>query len=918
MSEISESSGTSQASEASQASETSETSETNEASETSEASEGSEGSEDSEDVWNDLESCLDSIKSFGDFATMERYPHAPNPVLQVGGEIIPFPLRDRDAESIKKLSRQAPFGNGEKTVVDVSVRRTWELGIDKFRLMNPAWPPFLDSLLEKVCSNLGIIGTAYAQPHKLLLYEKDSFFLPHKDSQKADRMIATLVICLPSEHEGGEVLLSHADQKQTFNTSELSLFDTTALAWFSDVTHEVKKVVSGHRLVLTYNIIHRDGEKFSAHAFGQQLDRLNNTLAHCVSHDPGFGLKIYPLDHKYSASGLSFSQLKGRDLAVCGSLYELCSQHGLYLLLAHITKERYTQGYEDDDEIILSLKTVKGPNGAEIWNRINYVYNDLLKDPFDRSADSYEEQDPEKVANENPEETYRYHNSTAIICRKPVITRPLRDPKTLPMHINMENMMLMAMQDVEENPDAIGTPGDSLTVLKMMVQFSSYHKPRGINGKIIEWAWKRGHQDLYVKSVASVLNSTAWSSGIEAAAKIINSDIREAEDKTTVEWEKYLGDAVDEVHSLPGLAQNLTDMGKAIADSLKSSFSSWKIATEQKKFESQEKLQLSDSNYIIPRLDNADWLTDCLVPALITRSERALIIRIMNTILARKPEATQASSTDAASTILLSTYQKVAMDFEDLKGREFSYTRANDFVKLLERSLEHGLSSNVTQLLDATWANINAFQKAEALERDVVGSFLHQLGQLLKKYEVAYLDSMRHLFTFFIRQYLYINVPPYPKKLPGWSFKPRGCRWCERCTELDKFLKAEDASEHEFPTLDSYSQQHLKDRLPDSLFQLNTENEIMKVSKREGKDFEAEVKKYDGEVAKFEKPFVELRHEYLKELLGEAVYRDLVMLEGVRNSKGAKELAVAAATTGTKRPADETMKNPKDGKLQRV
>lgn len=48
-----------------------------------------------------------------------------------------------------------------------------------------------------------------AHLYKLLVYEKGGFFLPHRDGEKLDRMVATLVIVLPSIHEGGALILSH-------------------------------------------------------------------------------------------------------------------------------------------------------------------------------------------------------------------------------------------------------------------------------------------------------------------------------------------------------------------------------------------------------------------------------------------------------------------------------------------------------------------------------------------------------------------------------------------------------------------------------------------------------------------------------------------------------------------------------------
>lgn len=48
-----------------------------------------------------------------------------------------------------------------------------------------------------------------AHLYKLLVYEKGSFFLPHKDGEKLDGMVATLVVALPAIHAGGELVVSH-------------------------------------------------------------------------------------------------------------------------------------------------------------------------------------------------------------------------------------------------------------------------------------------------------------------------------------------------------------------------------------------------------------------------------------------------------------------------------------------------------------------------------------------------------------------------------------------------------------------------------------------------------------------------------------------------------------------------------------
>jgi antitoxin component YwqK of YwqJK toxin-antitoxin module len=46
-----------------------------------------------------------------------------------------------------------------------------------------------------------------------LIYEKGGFFISHRDGEKLDRMVATLVVSLPSVYEGGELIVSY-DGKQ--------------------------------------------------------------------------------------------------------------------------------------------------------------------------------------------------------------------------------------------------------------------------------------------------------------------------------------------------------------------------------------------------------------------------------------------------------------------------------------------------------------------------------------------------------------------------------------------------------------------------------------------------------------------------------------------------------------------------------
>ncbi|KAF7292539.1 Protein kinase domain-containing protein [Mycena kentingensis (nom. inval.)] len=162
----------------------------------------------------------------GNFAS---FADAPNPYLTLDGAGL------------------APFGKGERTIVDKDVRDTWEMDASNVQFRNPARKPFVDKVVREVCQTLAANFEASkprAELYKLLV------FLPHVDTEKANGMFASIVIVLPSEFTGGDVHTSHSGVNAVFNSSDNSLTRTTALSWYTDVFHEVKPITSGYRLAL--------------------------------------------------------------------------------------------------------------------------------------------------------------------------------------------------------------------------------------------------------------------------------------------------------------------------------------------------------------------------------------------------------------------------------------------------------------------------------------------------------------------------------------------------------------------------------------------------------------------------------------------------------------------------------------------
>ena len=371
---------------------------------------------------DELLDCLESTDSTGSFATSQSYTAIPNPCLDIEGYgTIGLPLSQHDAQAIIQRSRQAPFGKGEETVVDTSVRKTWEIDASKLTIKNPHWQGFFDLVLNTVVKNLGVEGGKHvrAEPYKLLLYEEGCIFKPHRDTEKVPGMIATLVLSLPSKHSGGIVQASHGGETMELDTASNSEFNLTALAWYADVKHSVLPVTQGYRLVLTYNLImeHSDVPSQSAERLDDRRAVLPELLRERPGTAPDIGHFVFILDHQYTASGLNMATLKGHDALVAQKLRDVCSSADFYLFLAHLDHESnpYSDCYysESEDECRTYLENVVTLDGKKIGGDLDISEEIILQeDPFpDDEADSEDEE--EFTGNEAIPGQLRYHRSVS-------------------------------------------------------------------------------------------------------------------------------------------------------------------------------------------------------------------------------------------------------------------------------------------------------------------------------------------------------------------------------------------------------------------------------------------------------------------------------------------------------------------------
>ncbi|KAK0553355.1 hypothetical protein OC844_006308 [Tilletia horrida] len=198
------------------------------------------------------------VFSFGGAA--DFLPALPGLYIEGVGRVA-VPVVDEDkAAKIMAACEQAPYGHGLKTVVDTAVRNSWQVDADKVRFENPAWDKGIEQAATLIASKFGIPSIPLSlHLYKFLLYKEGGHFAKHRDTEKEDRMFATMVIQLPSEHEGGQLMVYKSDDAEPV-AHDFGQSDGTApykchyAVHYADAEHAVTPITKGYRLALVYSI----------------------------------------------------------------------------------------------------------------------------------------------------------------------------------------------------------------------------------------------------------------------------------------------------------------------------------------------------------------------------------------------------------------------------------------------------------------------------------------------------------------------------------------------------------------------------------------------------------------------------------------------------------------------------------------
>ena len=190
-----------------------------------------------------------------------------------------------------------------------------------------------------------------------MIYEEGGFFLKHKDSEKEKGMFGTLILSLPSQFSGGELVIEFEKEEVVADFSRAGLYNTGYAAFYADCDHEVKPLKSGYRVCLVYNLIQKHtGKTIELASIQTYSDRIADSIKNYEAKHPKESYIIL-LGHQYTPENFSFDHLKLNDRLKAEVLIKTAEKLGYYnklcLVTSYLTGTPEYDGYYgyDDDYV---------------------------------------------------------------------------------------------------------------------------------------------------------------------------------------------------------------------------------------------------------------------------------------------------------------------------------------------------------------------------------------------------------------------------------------------------------------------------------------------------------------------------------------------------------------------------------------
>ena len=153
--------------------------------------------------------------------------------------------REQDKTENPQLDiRMDGIDENDKSLNDRNNRNCWQLESSKIKLENLVWHVKVEELVSKTLMELGFhdLENAYHQLDRMLLFERGGHLAPSRnhETDKINGLFAKLVILLPSDYSGGQLIVSHARKQNKYDfVAEESNYNFNYAAFYSDCKYEV-------------------------------------------------------------------------------------------------------------------------------------------------------------------------------------------------------------------------------------------------------------------------------------------------------------------------------------------------------------------------------------------------------------------------------------------------------------------------------------------------------------------------------------------------------------------------------------------------------------------------------------------------------------------------------------------------------
>ncbi|OTB05185.1 hypothetical protein M426DRAFT_22048 [Hypoxylon sp. CI-4A] len=259
--------------------------------------------------------CINATNTSGRIATFNSHIFHTAGDLSAHGVMISLPLKPFDIFSVMKAAGRIntqtylrlcsivgggrPSKQNEQELVRNTLHSSMVIERRSLTLDNILWEKQLENFLAGAARELGPLGLR-SELDRLCLDLGDLHFTQNNVPGK----VATLVVFLPSVREGGSVHISYGNRREVLSTNELPS-RIKSLMWPIDVTCEIKSVESGCRGMLVYNLFpHDHGTAPSAGSIIKQSTALHTALSnwkakvpdgkylvHKIAGDDDYGLR---------------------------------------------------------------------------------------------------------------------------------------------------------------------------------------------------------------------------------------------------------------------------------------------------------------------------------------------------------------------------------------------------------------------------------------------------------------------------------------------------------------------------------------------------------------------------------------------------------------------------------------------------